>query len=425
MVQPAPTSMAKAGAEGYFHNFGLLDASGGDRPAVLVLGGSTFMGRETVQALLALPARVCVVNRGRRYWGTEDPSGGRVARVNADRQDAASFAARLDEATKRLGGRWALVADFSAYNGADIRASLAGLQGRFETYVYISSDSVYEVSAWAGALWKPKEDAGGAVLVAEESSARPEDAGTRKRLKKADGYGDGKLEAEEALAEGLRGLPGSRAVMLRLPDVIGPWDDTLRLWAYWHWLRAGAEDPPQIRAAPAKRQRREPNKSTTTESSAVRPPLAFVFSRDVARFIVSLLGAPPRTDAGLADAVNLACLEQLPLEEMLAVLARCSGLATPLTLAETEKPKSFLPSVERPWPLCCRKMVERYGFSPTPIEEVLKSCADWFAQACLDFPEEAAHAAMKLPATARNAALQRASLPTPRGRSSSESSDSD
>ena len=38
------------------------------------------------------------------------------------------------------------MADFSAYNGADIRAALDGLKGRFEHYVYISTDSVYEVA---------------------------------------------------------------------------------------------------------------------------------------------------------------------------------------------------------------------------------------------------------------------------------------
>ncbi|CAE8621789.1 unnamed protein product, partial [Polarella glacialis] len=117
-------------------------------PAVLVLGGSTFMGRETVQALLALPARVCVVNRGRKYWGTEDPSGGRVARVIADRRKPDEFASRLSAATECLadGERWALVADFCAFNGADINTALAGFKGRFKAYAYISSDSVYEVS---------------------------------------------------------------------------------------------------------------------------------------------------------------------------------------------------------------------------------------------------------------------------------------
>ena len=65
-------------------------------------------------------------NRGRSYWGTNDPSGGRVARVVADRRDTQEFAKSVDEATRRLGGRWDLVVDFCAFEGKDIRTSLKG-----------------------------------------------------------------------------------------------------------------------------------------------------------------------------------------------------------------------------------------------------------------------------------------------------------
>merc|ERR1711964_285217 len=178
----------------------LLAPSSATLPAVLVFGGSTFMGRELVEALLARPARVCVVNRGRRYWGTDDPSNGRVARVMADRRDAEVYAECLSTATERLGSSWDLVADFSAFNGADIQTSLKGLAGRFMVYAYISSDSVYEVSSWAADSWKPRQ---GVELVCEALADRPADKKEQKRLRKEDSYGDGKLGAEEALAQGL------------------------------------------------------------------------------------------------------------------------------------------------------------------------------------------------------------------------------
>eukprot|EP00931_Biecheleriopsis_adriatica_P016868 TRINITY_DN12298_c0_g1_i1.p1 TRINITY_DN12298_c0_g1~~TRINITY_DN12298_c0_g1_i1.p1 ORF type:complete len:420 (+),score=74.35 TRINITY_DN12298_c0_g1_i1:35-1261(+) len=386
-------------------------------PAVLVLGGSTFMGRETVQALLELPARVCVVNRGRKYWGTEDPSGGRVTRVTADRRDTKEFAARLDAVTNQLrpGERWALVADFSAYDGKDMKAALSGLAGRFEVYAYISSDSVYEVSALAASGWTE----GAGAPVTESASLRPSDPATRKRLRKADSYGDGKLEAEEALAAGLEEAPGSgRGVALRLPDVIGPYDDTLRLWAFWHWLRAGPESPPQVRQAPAlKRARVGEDQGASSEE----PPLAFVYSRDVARFIAALVHA--EKPCGLRfDAVNLGCDEQLPLRDFLGLLAFASGLSRQPALAAVERPKSFLPSVDRPLLLCCRHMKEAYGFTATPLEEVLKACAGWFEASCKTFPEEATEAAMKLPAPARAPALASAGLPMPSRRESSSSS---
>lgn len=398
---------------------------------MLVLGGSTFMGRELVQRLVGRPARVCIVNRGRKYWGTDDTSGGRAARLVADRREADAFAAMLDEATKRLGTRWALVADFSAYNGADIRASLAGLRGRFDTYAYISSDSVYEVSAWAGNGWLPQAGCEGEPRVAEAASERPSDQAAQRRLRRADGYGDGKLEAEEALAAGLAECAGCRGVSLRLPDVIGPFDDTLRLWAYWHWLHAGPEDPPQV---PDSRAAKRPRRSSqdggcegrqgaqdAAEEDAV--PLAFVFSQDVARFIAGLLDAPAIPDMPAHDAVNLACEQQLHLRGFLGLLASAAGLASPPRVAVVEKPKTFLPSVERPWLLSCKRLLEVYSFKPTPLPDVLKCCADWFAKACEEFPAEARRAAGKLPARARKAAIERARLTEVPSSSSSSASE--
>ena len=72
-------------------------------------------------------------------------------------------------------------------------------------------------------------------------------------LKNADSYGHEKLQGEELLLKELP--PGRKAVVLRLPDVIGPFDSTHRLWAYWHWLRVGeiGAPPPQIQSYKRKR----------------------------------------------------------------------------------------------------------------------------------------------------------------------------
>jgi len=385
-------------------------------PAVLVFGGSSFMGRATVEALLARPARVCVVNRGRRYWGTNDPSGGRVARVIADRCDAREFSASIDAATQRLGARWDLVADFSAFNGDDIRAALGGLRGRFARYVYISSDSIYEVSAWASENWRARSDRE-QQLVVEADGLRPESSSEQRRLRKADTYGDGKLRAEEALRDGLAqdDSVSCRSVSLRLPDVIGPFDDTFRLWAYWHWLHAGPEEPPQVQETGKVKRKAE-----DLETVPLDPPLAFVFSGDVARFIVTFLDAklPPETPR--CDAVNLTCVQQLPLAEMLTLLASASGLSCPPPLAPTKRPRTFLPSVDRPWLYSHHRALEVYSFATTPLEDVLRICAAWFKEACSTFPQEARRAAKKVPGSASKAALASAGLEAD-GESSSSS----
>ena len=230
---------------------------------------------------------------------------------------------------------------------------------------YISSDSVHEVCQRAAGAWAVPGE------VDEAQALRPSEPAERKRLRKADGYGHGKLEVEEVLQRS-----GCRAVALRLPDVLGPFDDTYRLWAYWHWWRVGV---PQVRSRKRPREDAE-------------PVLAFVFSRDVARFCVRLLSH--RGDG--FDAVHLGCEEQLSLGRFLELMAKCMGLSSQ-GCAPCERPKSFFPSVERPYPLSFRKLKERYDFVCTPLEEVLRISTAWFLEACHSFPQEAAQAARKLP----------------------------
>lgn len=409
-----------------FKNLGALSLDGASAglPAVLVLGGSTFMGRALVEALLARKARVCLVNRGRIYWGTDDPSGGRAARLQADRRDTEAFSARLSAVTDRLpGGSWDVVADFCAFDGRDIRAALAGLRGRFGVYAYISSDSAYEVCTWAAGGWQPRGSA--EQVVAECEAVRPEDESARRRLGKADSYGDKKLEAEEALAAGLAEFPGSRGVALRLPDVIGPFDDTYRLWSYWHWLQAassGKADPPQVMrlSRSPKRQRQEDD----IKEIPLDPPLAFVYNRDVARFIVGLIGAQQPAAAKQFDAVNLGCLQQLPLPEFLNALASVSEVSGLLPFETSSRPRTFLPSVKRPWLLRCQHASDTYGFTPTPLEDVLKECAEWFSSACIEFPKEAKAATKRLPPKVRRVALNRLGASDAKSSSSSSSGSS-
>jgi len=383
------------------------------------------MGRALVEALLERQARVCLANRGRIYWGTDDPSGGRAARVQVDRRDTESFAARLRAVTDRLpGGRWDVVADFCAFDGRDINAALAGLRGRFGVYAYISSDSTYEVCTWAAEGWQPRASAEQAVF--ECDAIRPEDEATRRRLRKADSYGCKKLEAEEALAKGLAEAPESRGVALRLPDVIGPFDDTYRLWSYWHWLQAAAEgktDPPQVkkRSRSPKRQRRESDGKEIPSD----PPLAFVYNRDVARFIVGLIGSQQHASAKQFDAVNLGCLQQLPLSDFLNTLAAVSQVSGLSPFVASDKPRTFLPSVNRPWLLTLQHASDAYGFAPTPLEDVLTDCAKWFASACSEFPKEARAATKRLPPKVRRAALEKLGLRADSSSSSSSDSSSD
>ncbi|CAD7943051.1 unnamed protein product, partial [Amoebophrya sp. A25] len=156
-------------------------------------------------------------------------------------------------------------------------------------------------------------DYGSVDALCEADAVRPDSPRKRRKLNKADDYGDGKLQAEEALADAVTTgeehyackhkrsgtstdnfvtpqldnfvtpqLPCCKlpfqVVSLRLPDVIGPFDDTGRLWAYWLWLHSG-----------------EPILVSDRDAAQ---PLAVVFSGDVARFIEGLLSLETTTKKG-------------------------------------------------------------------------------------------------------------------------------
>ena len=106
----------------------------------LVLGGSVFVGKRLVRALLREGHDVAVLNRGQTP--TTLPSG--VALLKADRTDRVSMAAAL------VGTSWDAVFDVSGFvmaaGGSDIGSLLELLDGNVGHYVYVSSIMAYDQS---------------------------------------------------------------------------------------------------------------------------------------------------------------------------------------------------------------------------------------------------------------------------------------
>jgi nucleoside-diphosphate-sugar epimerase len=107
----------------------------------LVLGGSVFVGKHTVDALLAGGHEVAVLNRGRTPSELSDD----VERLVADRTDAQQMRDAL------AGREWDAVFDVSGFvmaaGGSDMEALLDLLDGRVGHYVYVSSIMAYDQSA--------------------------------------------------------------------------------------------------------------------------------------------------------------------------------------------------------------------------------------------------------------------------------------
>ena len=161
---------------------------------VLVLGGSVFVGRRLVRALVDAGHEVSVLNRGRT--ATSWPAG--VTQLVADRTDANSMRAAL------AGKHWDALYDVSGFvmaaGGSDFASLLDLVDGLVGNYVYVSSIMAYDQSLVGVFPWT------------EDLPANPEGTSS---------YGGFKAVAERALLErhARTGLPVS---VVRPAAIYGP-----------------------------------------------------------------------------------------------------------------------------------------------------------------------------------------------------------
>ena len=190
---------------------------------LLVLGGTKFLGRATVEAALARGHEVTLFNRGETnpelFPDTEKLRGDRTEDLSA-----------------LTGREWDAVVDPSGYVPAVVRASAEKLSGQTGYYLFVSSLSVYADRS------KPmvEDDA------VEQLGDMPDD----RLLEDYSNYGALKALAEQAVAET---YPDAHATV-RPGLIVGPYDPTGR-FTYWpHRVARGgevlapapAEEPTQI-----------------------------------------------------------------------------------------------------------------------------------------------------------------------------------
>jgi len=119
------------------------------------------------------------------------------------------------------------VVDFSAFRRRNVKSVYNGLKGLIRLYILISTDSIYDVC---------DQKVRNLPRIIEEFAVRPKDPKSIKKLKKDEDYGHDKLKCEEFLyAQEDKSL--FPFIVFRLPDIIGPYDDTGRFWAYILWMR--------------------------------------------------------------------------------------------------------------------------------------------------------------------------------------------
>ncbi len=218
---------------------------------LLVLGGTRFLGRHTVEAALARGHDVTIFTRGRLPVPWESAQGSRrgVTAVTGDRDPriAPGLAALED-------GRWDAVVDCSGYVPRVVEAGARLLASRVARYIFVSSLSVYAKTD------RPNMDEATPV-------ATLDDPATEEVLKH---YGALKAACESVVGR----ICGARATQVRPGLIVGPFDATDR-FGYWvarfvHPQLLG--DRPAQAVVPAPRGR----------------PLQFIDARDLAQWLLDL-----------------------------------------------------------------------------------------------------------------------------------------
>lgn len=193
----------------------LVDAIDGMSESVLVIGGTRFIGRHTVQEFLAHEYAVTIFNRGNHDNPFADDD--RVDHVQGDRRE------KSDLQTARTDVDPDIVVDCVAYYPEDVREA-TDIFSDVDAYVYVSSGSAYN--------YTPSETAGIIldVPLREDETALHPCTAEQATDDSMNTYGPRKAEGDRAAFEAAEN--GVNATVVRPMLVYGPHDHTER-FAYW------------------------------------------------------------------------------------------------------------------------------------------------------------------------------------------------
>jgi len=289
---------------------------------ILVLGGTSFVGRAVVEQALGAGHALTLFSRGRT--GTElFPA---VERRVGDRDDG-DYAALAGDA-------WDAVVDVSAYVPRHVQQAADALQDRAGRYLFISTGSVYDVAQ--------APDQG----LDEDCPRLAPERGTEQV--DGDTYGPLKVACEDDT----QARWGGRATIVRPGVVAGPHDPTDR---FTYWVRRAARG------------------GRVALPGRPGQPVQVVDSRDLAHLVVALLDAD-RT--GTYNAVGPA--EPTTLQAMVETCAAAAGStvevvpvpveAAPLVLTDPAADPLFRRSAAR---------ARAVGLPATPLVQTAADVLAW------------------------------------------------
>ncbi len=179
---------------------------------ILILGGTSFFGRETAIRLQQAGNEVTVFSRRAPVDGLpldiRQTRGDRTVEIDLSRMSVEP---------------WDVVIDNICYNAEDALKAVNVFNGRVGLYLFTSSASIYSVLEGSSSPFRETQ----AELLPLKA-----------QLKEKYAYGLGKYAAEKEFLKAFseRKFP---AAIVRPPVVIGPNDPTLRAYSYWLRLADG------------------------------------------------------------------------------------------------------------------------------------------------------------------------------------------
>ena len=315
----------------------------------LVIGGTQFMGRHVVCSLRARGAHVTLLNRGKSSNPFADDA--HVRHLECDRlNDRTRFRELVGAGPPGSTGRqgmWDAVIDFVCFRRKGMEDIVS--QARcIRHYVFISTDSVFMACDPAHVLAQQ-----GWSGLREDAVRRATSKEAKRAAKTKDPYqfeyGKGKLDCEFCLVEAAR-QGFVQYTILRLPDVIGPWDNIASHLRVQETLESGTPVGVKIKA-PCGR-------------------ISLAGAGDVAQAVIAVVQAGSRA---YARTLHIACTEQPTFAEYVRLVAAAIG--KPALLDEHKEAEMVTVDVG---PICNGAALDLIAWQPTPLPQLVQATVEWY-----------------------------------------------
>ncbi len=289
---------------------------------ILVLGGTSFVGRTIVEAALSHGADVTLFGRG-KTGADLFPD---VPRLLGDRE-AGDYEALRQRS-------WDAAVDVSGYVPRHVGDAMDALGDRVGRYLFISSHAVYDDTAL-----EPDST--------EDAARRPPVRDTEELFQET--YGPLKVACEDDVTARY----GQRATIVRPGKVAGPydWQDGLTYWV-----------------------RRASRGGRVAVPGDPRQPVQVIDSRDLGRLVVRLL-----TDdrPGAFHAVGPA--EPVTIGGLIQVCARAAGTEVEIVRVPAETAPPLFPLIKANWPSQQRSpaRARAAGMPATPLDVTAADVLAW------------------------------------------------